>query len=287
MRSNYTSFTKAFLAKLKGPLQLLLPLLLFLASCGNDSKYPGFSEAEEGIYYKLHYPGESGKKAGEEDYYEVIMINRFGEEVIYDSQLESASGTVFMQSGSSRYFSVLSEGDSATFMLPGGDLLLPGMPDTGNVEMNVKVVAILTADEVADRESSADPDAGEVMLIQRYCTRNAVTYTPDSVGIVVIENKPGTGAKPEKGDTVEVKLKGQLLNGRIFDDSEAYGGFSFTWGDQEQVLPGIWRVLAGMQEGGAAKIILPSRLAFGQGGSVGIVPPHTPVIYTIEIKKVK
>lgn len=261
---------------------LLLPIVL-ITSCGDDSKYPGYSEAEPGVYYKLHYPGESGRKAGEEDFYEVIMINKFGDEVIYDSQLESASGTVFMQSGASRYFSVLSEGDSATFMLPGGDLLLPGMPDTGNVEMNVKIVAILTADEVADRESAADPDAGEVMLIQRYCSRNSITYQPDSTGAVTIESKPGTGARPVKGDTVDVKLKGQLLNGRIFDDSEAYGGFSFTWGDEAQVLPGIWRVLAGMQEGGTAKIILPSRLAFGPGGSSGIVPPHTPVIYTVEL----
>lgn len=258
-------------------------LLLFLASCGSGSKYPGYTEAEPGIYYKLHYPGESGKKAGEEDFYEVIMLNKFGGETIYDSQMESASGTVYMQSGASRYFSVLSEGDSATFMLPGGDLLLPGMPDTGTVEMNVKIVAILTGGEVASRESAADPDAGEAILIKRYCARHTIAYAPDSLGMLVIESKPGSGSKPVKGDTVDVKIRGEFFNGRVFDDSEAYGGFSFTWGDEQQVLPGIRRVLAGMQEGGAAKIILPSRLAFGPGGSVGIVPPHTPVIYTIEL----
>lgn len=256
---------------------------MVLSSCGDDSKYPGYSEAEPGIYYQLHYPGESGKKAGEEDFYEVIMINKFGDEVIYDSQLETGSGTIFMQSSASRYFSVLAEGDSATFILPGGDLLLPGMPDTGNVVMNVKIVAILTADEVADRESKRDFDAEEILMIQRYCSRNSISYTPDSVGLVTVDNKPGTGKKPVKGDTVDVVLKGQLLNGRIFDDSESYGGFAFTWGDEGQVLPGIKRVLAGMQEGGTAKIILPSRLAFGSGGSAGIVPPNTPVIYTIEL----
>jgi FKBP-type peptidyl-prolyl cis-trans isomerase FkpA len=277
MKSNYTLF-----ASLQ---RNLLPLLLLLvvSSCGDDSKYPGYSEAEAGIYYKLHYPGESGKKAGEEDFYEVIMLNRFGDEIIYDSQLETGSGTIFMQSSASRYFSVLAEGDSATFILPGGDLLLPGMPDTGSVEMNVKIVAILTAEEVASRELNRDHDAEEVLMIQRYCVRDSVKYAPDSVGMVYIESTPGTGRKPEKGDTVAVILKGQLLNGRIFDDSESYGGFSFTWGDEGQVLPGIKRVLAGMQEGGKAKIILPSRLAFGSGGSAGIVPPNTPVVYTVEL----
>lgn len=272
MKSNYTLSASLFVFS-----------LLIFSSCGEDSKYPGYTETEEGIYYQLHDPGESGKKAGEEDFYEVIMINKFGDEVIYDSQLETGSGTVFMQSSASRYFSVLSEGDSATFILPGGDLLLPGMPDTGNIVMSVKVVAILTADEVADRESKRDFDAEEILMVQRYCSRNGVKYAPDSAGLVVIESKAGTGNRPQKGDTVEVVLKGQLLNGRIFDDSEAYGGFSFTWGDEGQILPGIKRVLAGMQEGGTAKIILPSRLAFGSGGSAGIVPPNTPVIYSIEL----
>jgi FKBP-type peptidyl-prolyl cis-trans isomerase FkpA len=258
-------------------------LVFFFASCGDDSKYPGYTEAEPGIYYKLHYPGESGKKAGEDDYYEVIMLNKYGDETIFDSQLESASGTLFMQSNASRYFSVLSEGDSATFILPGGDLMVPGMPDTGTVEMNVKVVAILTADEVADRESAQDDDAGETLIIQRYLNRKGLAYTPDSLGAITLESKVGTGARPEKGDTVEVKIHGELLNGRIFDDSDSYGGLSFTWGDEGQVIPGIKRVLAGMQEGGTVKIILPSRLAFGPGGSTGIVPPHTPVVYTVEL----
>lgn len=277
MKSNYTRYTSLFGV-----------LLVLLTSCGGDSKYPGYTEAEPGIYYKLHYVGESGKKGGEEDFYEVIMINKFGEEVIYDSQLETGSGTVILSGGaSSRYFSLLSEGDSATFILPGGDLSLPGMPDSGSVEMNIKVVSIFGMDELEQRESNRDADADEVLLIQRYCTKKSISYTPDSVGVVVIESKPGTGNKPQKGDTVEVYLKGELLNGRIFDDTKSYGGFSFTWGDEGQVLPGIKRVLAGMQEGGTAKIILPSRLAFGQGGSVGIVPPQTPVVYTIELLRTR
>lgn len=260
----------------------VLSLVLVISSC-KDEKYPGYSEAEPGIYYKLHIPGETGKKAGPDDFYEVIMYNKFGDEVIYDSELESGSGTLFMQSEASRYFSVLSEGDSATFLLSGSGLSLPGMPDTGMIEMNVKVIRILSPDEVADREAKSDPDAGEVLIVQRYLARKNIPYTPDSTGAVLLEMKQGDGVLPAKGDSVSLQIKGELLNGRIFDDSRNYGGLTFTWGDDGQVIPGIKAVLSGLKQGGYAKIILPSRLAFGAGGSsTGIVPPHTPVIYTIE-----
>jgi FKBP-type peptidyl-prolyl cis-trans isomerase len=262
---------------------LLVIIAAVMFSCG-DEKYPGYSDAGEGVYYKLHYPGESGKKAGEDDFYEVIMLNKFGEEVIYDSQLESGSGTLLMQSQASKYFNVLSEGDSATFLLSGAGLALPGMPDTGMIEMNVKVVRILSADEAADIESNRDADAGEVLIIKRYLARNGLKVEQDSSGIVSLEMNVGNGKSPEKGDTVDIQVKGQLLNGRIVDDSHSYGGLSFIWGDEGQVLPGIRMVLSRMKEGGNAKIILPSRLAFGSGGSsTGIVPANTPVLYTIEL----
>ena len=265
----------------------LLFLTAAIFSC-SEEKYPGYSEAAEGVYYKLHYPGESGNKAGPDDYYEVVMLNRFGEEVIFDSQLESGSGTLLMQSEASKYFSVLSEGDSATFLLSGAGLALPGMPDTGMIEMNVKVLRILSADEAAEIEANRDGDAGEVLIIKRYLTKKGIKAEQDTSGIVQLEMNTGSGKSPEKGDTVDIQVKGELLNGRVVDDSRTYGGLSFIWGDEGQVLPGIRMVLSRMKEGGNAKIILPSRLAFGSGGSsTGIVPSNTPVIYTIELLHIR
>lgn len=273
MKSSFSNYINLF----------VFGVLLLLSSCAEE-KFPGYSEAEQGVYYKLHIPGESGKKAGPDDYYEVMMYNKFGEEVIYDSQMESASGTILMQSEASRFFNVLSEGDSATFLLSGSGLVVPGMPDTGMIEMNVKIVGILTPDQVQEREAKTDPDAGEVLIIQRYLARNSKPYEPDSAGAVVLVKNQGSGAEIAKGDSVRLQLKGELLNGRVFDDSKSYGGMSFTYGDEGQVLPGIRAALIGLKEGGYVKIILPSRLAFGTGGSsTGIVPPHMPVIYTIEI----
>lgn len=268
---------------------IILAMTMLLASCKDSSKFPGYSEASPGIYYKLHIPGETGKKAKEDDFYEVRMQNKFGGKVFFDSEFQNAAGTMIMQSSASRYFSVLGEGDSATFLLPGGDLMLPGMPDTGMVEMNVKIIRILTADEVQKIEKSADPDLDEQVLIHRYMAKNKLSITPDSTGLYYHEIKEGTGAKPVTGSTVSVNYLGILPNGlRIDGNVDAGPPFVFIYGTEGQMIPGIMKALSHMKAGGKAKIILPSPLAFGvNGSSTGIVPPHTPVIYEIELVSVE
>ncbi|MDQ3110184.1 MAG: FKBP-type peptidyl-prolyl cis-trans isomerase [Bacteroidota bacterium] len=268
---------------------VILAMTIFLTSCKDSSKYPGYTEAEPGIYYKLHIPGESDKKAKDEDFYEVRMQNRYAGKVFFDSEFQNASGTMLMQSSASRYFSVLHEGDSATFLLPGGDLSLPGMPDTGMVEMNVKVIRILTADEVQKMERTADPDLDEQVLIRRYLLKNKLDITPDSTGLYYISEKEGTGERPAYGKTVNVIYSGILPTGKPIDgNAEAGVPFSFPYGAEGQVIPGIMKALSHMKAGGKAKIILPSPLAFGENGSsTGIVPPHTPVIYEIELVSVE
>ncbi len=263
--------------------------LVLLHSCTTDSKYPGYTEAEPGIYYKLHIPGETGKKAGPDDFYEVRMQNKFGGKVFYDSEFETGTGTLLMQSSASRYFSVLGEGDSATFILPGGDLSLPGMPDTGTVEMNVKIIRILTPDEVTKWEKANDPEMGEQLLIHRYMTQNKLTINPDSTGLYFLSQKDGSGPGPARGLTVKVKYKGFLPNGKQVDgNADEDVPFAFEWGAEEQMIPGILKALSHMKAGGKAKIILPSPLAFGvNGSSNGIVPPHTPIIYQLELVSVE
>lgn len=272
---------------MKHLLLLLLPFSL-LISC-SESEHPGYTEVEPGIFYMLHIPGETGKKAGPDDFYEVRMQNKFSGKVFFDSEFQNARGTLLMQSSASRYFGVLGEGDSATFLLPGGDLQLPGMPDTGTVEMNVKIVAILSPDEVQKREQSADPDAEEQMLIERFLHRNKMDVKPDSTGLYCFTLTEGTGAKPVKGDTVKIHYTGMLLNGQVVDNSHSMDEpFTFIFGQEGQVLPGLQYALWHIKAGGKAKIILPSRLAFGsEGSSTGIIPPHTPVVYEMELISVE
>lgn len=288
--SSQRSAVSSHLSLVIGNLSFVITVMaMLLAGCKDSSKYPGYTEAEPGIYYKLHIPGENGKKAKEEDFYEVRMQNKYNGKVFFDSEFQNAAGTLFMQSSASRYFSVLGEGDSATFLLPGGDLSLPGMPDTGMVEMNVKVIRILTADEVQQLEKSADPDLNEQVLIRRYMTKNKLNIVPDSNGLYYLSLKEGTGSKPSYGTTVSINYTGTLPNGTLVDGNVGTGApFSFPYGAEGQVIPGIMKALSHMKAGGKSKIILPSPLAFGvNGSSTGIAPPHTPIIYELELVSVE
>ena len=92
----------------------------------------------------------------------------------------------------------------------------------------------------------------------------------------------------QMGSEVSIHYKGSFLNGYVFDNTfDKDVTPSFTYGQEYQMIDGLKTALKGMKEGENLKIILPSRHAFGEEGSLaGIVPPYTAVIYDVNIIKV-
>jgi len=94
------------------------------------------------------------------------------------------------------------------------------------------------------------------------------------------------GAKPVPGDRIILQYQGCFLNGRMLDQSA--GDFEMVYGTPDQLLLGLNYVIGGLKVGENAKIVLPSRLAFGEkGSSNGTVPPYTPLVYTLTLKEIK
>jgi FKBP-type peptidyl-prolyl cis-trans isomerase len=90
------------------------------------------------------------------------------------------------------------------------------------------------------------------------------------------------------GSEVSIHYKGYFLNGYVFDNTyDKAITPTFTFGQEYQMIEGFQAALSGRKEGENVKIILPSRHAFGEEGSLaGIVPPYTAVIYDVNIIKV-
>ncbi len=104
--------------------------------------------------------------------------------------------------------------------------------------------------------------------------------TPE--GLYYRVESPGVGANPQPGDYVQVRYVGRLLDGRVFDQSQADEPLVFQLG-RRQVIRG-WEIgIPLLQKGAKAQLFLPANLAYGQRGAGKVIPPNTPLIFDIEL----
>jgi FKBP-type peptidyl-prolyl cis-trans isomerase len=102
-------------------------------------------------------------------------------------------------------------------------------------------------------------------------------------GLQYEELVAGTGAQPQKGQTVQVHYTGWLTNGKKFDSSVDRGQpFQFTLG-AGQVIRGWDEGVASMKVGGKRKLHLPPDLAYGARGAGGVIPPNADLIFEVEL----
>ncbi|PBQ34456.1 hypothetical protein CNR22_22640 [Sphingobacteriaceae bacterium] len=127
----------------------------------------------------------------------------------------------------------------------------------------------------------------EEKIKRYYGTEEEKLAAQDPLGFYWIEHGPGSGDLiPKEGDIVTISYKGEFLNGRFLEKSGA--DFEFIYGTPDQLLPGLNYVISRLKLGENAKIILPSRLAFGvDGSSNATVPPFTPLVYEIKLISLK
>ena len=111
-----------------------------------------------------------------------------------------------------------------------------------------------------------------------------VITTPSGLKYTVL--KPGTGATPKKGQTVQVHYTGTLTNGKKFDSSRDRGQpFSFTVGEG-QVIAGWDEALSTMKVGERRKLIIPAKLGYGARGTGDVIPPNATLIFDVELLKI-
>jgi peptidylprolyl isomerase len=94
----------------------------------------------------------------------------------------------------------------------------------------------------------------------------------------------GDGEEAVPGTKVSVHYVGVAFsNGEEFDASWNRGRpFTFKLG-KGQVIPGWDAGVRGMRVGGRRKLTIPSAMAYGARGAGGVIKPHEPLVFVVDL----
>lgn len=113
-----------------------------------------------------------------------------------------------------------------------------------------------------------------------------VVQRPSGLQYSILRN--GYGKRPAPADTVTVSYSGSLINGKVFDATEAGLPATFQGSDQGwHLIPGWTEALQLMREGDHWQLIIPANLAYGaRGAGDGLIPPNQTLVFDLELVKV-
>ncbi len=98
--------------------------------------------------------------------------------------------------------------------------------------------------------------------------------------------KVGQGASPVIGSAVRFHCTGSLPSGRQFWDTREANVPQREILNYDQLIPGVVQTLLTMKPGERRKVMIPSRLAYGNNGYPHVVPPGTDVNMDLELVSV-
>ncbi len=130
----------------------------------------------------------------------------------------------------------------------------------------------------AARENRADAILAN---LEKQAGRKAVI---NESGVRYVDLKVGEGPTVLLTDTIEFQYRGTLLDGTEFET---------TYMTEPAVravanlIPGLKETMLTMNEGGRRSVIIPSHLAYGEGGIPGRIPPDSTLVFELELLAIR
>jgi len=163
---------------------------------------------------------------------------------------------------------------------------LAGTPAISSDEYASSMRMLHTKIQEAAKEQAKNQAEKNIQAEKDFLTANkqkaGVTETATGLQYEVIQN--AEGRKPTRSSKVRVHYTGTLLNGQVFDSSVQRGEpaeFGLS-----QVIPGWTEGLQLMSEGAKYRFFIPARLAYGERGAPGAIPPNAALIFEVELLKI-
>lgn len=122
---------------------------------------------------------------------------------------------------------------------------------------------------------------------------------PSGLAYKVIQ--PSSGETPKPGTAVMINYSGFLEDGTLFDTSDTevakqfgkyderramqigYSKIPFTFGGQNQLIPGFVEGIGKLKIGEKAVLFIPSNLGYGEQGAGNAIPPNANIVFEVEL----
>lgn len=275
-------------------------IFLVLNSCKNNSKKTLFTYNKLGYWYQLISFNTNTLPNNKNAIYWLDASFKTQSDSVFWDSYNNLNDNFFLELSPDlnsnylkHFISTQTEQDSSLLLIKTADFFtqqfnnnqIPFFSKNDSVvKINVKVKRIYSPTQFNNlRQNFAKK---ELEQIENYFSSvQKFEASKDSLGFYWID-KPETNTLPKikNGDNVSLSYEGSFLNGKVIDSSPKK--FKITHGTPDQLLKGLNYVISRLKLGQNAKIILPSRLAFGEKGSTNnLIPPYTPLVYTLKINK--
>ncbi|TCO94360.1 FKBP-type peptidyl-prolyl cis-trans isomerase FklB [Bacteroides heparinolyticus] len=136
--------------------------------------------------------------------------------------------------------------------------------------------------EMEEKMNAANIEQGQLFLEENK-KRPGVVTLPSGLQYEVI-NEGTVGRYAKATDKVECQYEGTLIDGTLFDSSIKRGQPAVF--GVNQVIPGWVEALQLMPEGAKWKLYIPGDLAYGAQGAGEMIPPHSTLIFEVELLKI-
>jgi FKBP-type peptidyl-prolyl cis-trans isomerase FkpA len=280
---------------------LMSVIVLTVAAC-NKSPYPGFKQAENGVYIKFHKKGEGTVKPVVNSIVTLNMSYRLADTSLFNSTElpEPLAFPVIEPTFTGDLYAALTllhVGDSATIVFPADSffMAMAGMPELPDfVTAGEPMYFDLAIKEIKSQEENlaeqkalmAEMKQQEQALLQAYLTENNITTPPLASGLYFLEEKKGSGPLPKSGDVLKVHFSVSMIEGFPLFSTYDREPMDIEFGQQFDT-QGFDEALAYLQKGSKAKLIVPSHLAFDSVGRSQMIPPYTTMIYDVELVNIR
>lgn len=270
-------------------------VLLSLASCSNDSPFPGYSKTEHGAYMKFYEKHSEGPTPRIGDGVTFEMAQYFNDTMLFNTagneplniELKPASfvgdvadALMVMHVGDSAGLAVLSDSVFVTMMQMEVPEEYIGMP----IYYELKLLSIKPLEEIAAERRLMNDSLRRIENDYLVALQADPNNTVTESGLIIME-KTGKGKVAQMGDYVDFDFLLCDMDGDTLMNSFDVEPVEMQYGE-EFIGKGITEALGMVPEGGMMHFVVPSELAFDSTGYQGRIKPYAPLVVKLRMNEV-